>query len=502
MENPFEIEGAEKSGRLDVGCGRVAYYATSGSPRGEWTVLFLPLGVSRLFVYRKELSESARKLGLRLIAVDRPNIGGTSGCGDEAEVIDDDPSDSWGLNKSKRSRTVSKRLRTHSNDVAAVLRHIGASNTRVIGICAGTPFALHFIATQAGLASTSHLTLVTPWVQPYDCEYAWSLARVASRRWILGRSFAGYLLSSLQLGVAMPMLRSLDPGELLALLDGKLTDKERLELQATRARQAADILVATRTSPSSCRATTSSLEQQFSSAGLGILETHNDELVQDLERRLELALGAKALEYMGENAQAHCVSAMTADVRVCLSSLDEVLQGLDLKDLPIDSTTLLAADDDELVPPKAARWFADRLPGHVGLFVFHRASHAGVQTLRRNDWLKVAATHGAALPSPTVLDLHLSDDPSKKMYDANSVATSNARGSGLSGLFFSSTYSSSSSASSSSTTTIKMEKEDAESIVSTESFDNLDSSSSGIFGLFYKVFSAKTPSSPPEALVR
>ena len=66
---------------LDVSSGggaRTAKYALSTSQAsGDIAVVFLPLGVSRLFVTREDVAESARDAGLRLLAVDRPGVGGT-----------------------------------------------------------------------------------------------------------------------------------------------------------------------------------------------------------------------------------------------------------------------------------------------------------------------------------------------------------------------------------------------------------------------------------------
>jgi len=126
------------------------------------------------------------------------------------------------------------------------------------------------------------------------------------------------------------------------------------------------------------------------------LDDDDDDDVLDLERRVEAALGSRALNHIAENAKAHNVKAFTADVRVCLSSFDEVLAGQHLADLPLEGATLFAGDDDHLVNPAAVEWLADRLPGNVGTFVYRQASHTGVQTLRRDDWLKAAATNGGS----------------------------------------------------------------------------------------------------------
>eukprot|EP00635_Sarcinochrysidales_sp_CCMP3193_P009942 CAMPEP_0118913006 /NCGR_PEP_ID=MMETSP1166-20130328/14002_1 /TAXON_ID=1104430 /ORGANISM="Chrysoreinhardia sp, Strain CCMP3193" /LENGTH=376 /DNA_ID=CAMNT_0006852539 /DNA_START=59 /DNA_END=1187 /DNA_ORIENTATION=+ len=351
--------------------GRTVKYATSAET-GDLAVVFLPLGVSRSFVAREELATSARKVGLRLVAVDRPGIGGTSPEGPTTKTREDD--DATERKKTaRRSRTVERRLRTHSEDVATVLRALGGSSRRpprVIGVCAGTPYALHFATTTTTGKTTqssvfrggvAHLTLVTPWVQPYDCEHAWPLARVASQRWFLGRSFAGYVLANVQLGIAMPALRSLEPAELLGLLDTKLTARERTELQAARARQAADLRRdddddddgPTGDGPGPGGGEKKNKKYNQESGDGSDLDDDDDDDVLDLERRVEAALGSRALNHIAENAKAHNVKAFTADVRVCLSSFDEVLAGQHLADLPLEGATLFAGDDDHLVNPAA-----------------------------------------------------------------------------------------------------------------------------------------------------
>ena len=230
----------------------------------------------------------------------------------------------------------------------------------------------------------------------------------------MGRSFAGYVLANVQLGVALPMLRSLEPTELLGLLDTKLTPKERLELQASRAKQANELLhhqTVVRTTSDSLddddvdddnnnAMEDSKLEEPTTTTTKREIDIvfKNLDGEDDLERRVEAALGSRALTHIAENAKAHNVKAFTADVRVCLSSFDEVLGGTKLSEIPLEGATLFAGDDDDLVKPVAVKWLADRLPGNVGTLVYRQASHTGVQTLRRDDWLTAALTDGASLP--------------------------------------------------------------------------------------------------------
>ena len=397
---------------------RVARYALSTSQTGDpMTVIFLPLGVSRLFATREDVAASAASAGVRLLAVDRPGVGGTSpatarsaaarSSGGGPEAVEPAPRETEGeetvvvrekLQRAsgsfdegdgawwKYSRTVRRRLWTHSRDVAAVLEALGVDGVkgpkaRVVGICAGSPYALHFVRAFPDLVDARHLTLVTPWVSP-ECPSTWGLARLASNRWFFGRSFVGSLLGSLQLGVTIPLLRSLEPAEALELLEKKLTDEERAEVRV--ARRTARLLAERRASGDG-------------SAFPWLLEdgtpTTADE--EEASSRDDEALGAKALDHLRVNGDAHNVAALRDDVRVCLSSLEEI----DVKpeDLKVASATVFAADRDELVLPDAAKWLADRLPNSE-LVIFQNASHAGVQTLRRNEWLRAAANDGEWRP--------------------------------------------------------------------------------------------------------
>lgn len=369
---------------LDVSSGgatRTAKYALSTSQAsGDIAVVFLPLGVSRLFVTREDVAESARDAGLRLLAVDRPGVGGTAPATQKsaearepyrarrdvdvetavirekletAAELEQKGKDWW-----RYSRTVRRRLWTHSRDVAQVLKSLGIdgvhAKARVVGVCAGSPYALHFARCFPELVDRTHLTLVTPWVSP-ECPHSWSVARLASNRWFGGRSFVGYLLGSLQLGVTIPLLRSLEPHEALDLLEKKLTDAEREEVRLQR------------------------LAQHVAK--------------EDASFSDEEALGLKALGHLRDNADAHNVAALTDDVRVCLSTLDEI--DVAPESLGFERATVFAADCDDLVKPDAVEWLAAKLP-NSRLVVFGRSSHSGVQMLRRREWLRAAATHGDA----------------------------------------------------------------------------------------------------------
>lgn len=266
-------------------------YSTCGE--GPAVVVFQPLGVSRLFVTKSDFVASAAALGLRLICVDRPGIGGTS------------PVASLGP-RADHSRTVRRRLEQHTEDVAFVVQ----GPVKLVGMCAGTPYCLHYARTK----QIKEVTLVTPWVPP-ECEHAWSLARAAQNRALGSRSFAAFLLAALQLNVAVPLLRLMDVTALV-------TEAERPKVRA---------------------------EQVY--------------------------------ESVRENARLHSVQSLTHDIRVCLSTLDEFHASF-------DKCTVFAGDADDLVNPRAITWLCDKICPTARLFVYRSASHAGVQRLRRDDWLR------------------------------------------------------------------------------------------------------------------
>lgn len=247
-----------------------------------------------MLVTNSDFVASAEALGLKLICVDRPGIGGTS------------PVASLGP-RAPYSRTVRRRLEQHTQDVDFVVQ----GPAKLVGMCAGTPFCLHYAKTKG----IKEVTLVTPWVPP-ECEHAWSLARAAHHRALGSRSAAAFLLAALQLHVAVPLLR-LTP-----------------ELQV--------------------------------------------------------------YEAVSENAKLHSVQSLTHDIRVCLSPLEEF-------DAVFDKCTVFAGDTDALVNPRAVTWLCDRICPTARLFVYRSASHAGVQRLRRDDWLRAVKDDSFA---PSTADLN------------------------------------------------------------------------------------------------
>jgi len=266
------------------------------------------------------------------VAVDRPGIGGTSKAMDPGSEESE-----WAAGSLwySYSRTVRRRLRTHSADTAAVVQSLQdgdsaaglpAGPVKVVGVCAGTAFALHFV--RHSNACHKALTLVTPWVTP-ECPHCWPMARLAASRWFFGRSLAGYVYGALHLSVAAPILRSLTPLQALEALEDKLTDAERTELER--------------------------------------IQRSDARKSNDGENDWREALGSRALEQLGHNADAHNVSALRDDVRVCLSSLDELEMG-NLEQLDVRRCVVFGGELDELVSPPAVR-FAEKTARFYQLLV-------------------------------------------------------------------------------------------------------------------------------------
>lgn len=178
-------------------------FMTSGTS-GLACLVFPPLGVSSDVVSQKEMADAARAQGLKLVAVDRPGIGGTDEVSERA----------WWS-----SEQVANRLKTHAADVAAVDRLVGPCD-KAIAICGGAPYLLHFLR----LASIKHVTFVTPWVSP-DCGAAWRLPSL-----LLGRRLASYAAGALFMSF-LRSLSSLEPTRAIKTIATKLTDPERFEFR-------------------------------------------------------------------------------------------------------------------------------------------------------------------------------------------------------------------------------------------------------------------------------
>jgi pimeloyl-ACP methyl ester carboxylesterase len=167
---------------VDYDRRRVRYTMTCQPRPGQpLAVVFVPLGSSSTFVGSAEFVAAANEMDLCCLCVDRPGIGGTT--------------------KSPRRwiDCVRTRLRVHSADVAAVLAAVNkmAGVVRLIGVCAGAPFALAFAAAYPLLIDRSHLTLVTPWVSGECKDNRWIVSRAGSG-WFGPHTTVGPLLALVQ----------------------------------------------------------------------------------------------------------------------------------------------------------------------------------------------------------------------------------------------------------------------------------------------------------------
>jgi pimeloyl-ACP methyl ester carboxylesterase len=180
--------------------GRTVEYAQSSTGgASDWpvAVVFPPLFQAAAMVLDDNFVAAAASAGLRVVCVSRPGIGETSpvgGCPDASPMQSRSEASGEAHGCLKRwSTSVEACLATHCADVAAVLAELGASCVRIVGICAGTPYALHFYTQHAALVSNVHLTLVVPWV-PADCPEHKRLIRLAAQGWLGPHAAIGTLL--------------------------------------------------------------------------------------------------------------------------------------------------------------------------------------------------------------------------------------------------------------------------------------------------------------------
>jgi len=147
--------GSSTGNRVVVREGRQVCYSTSGSPDGEPVLWFVNLGLGRwLALLHHGLAEQR---GLQLIVVDRPGMGRTDPltCGED--------------------RTLAV-----ADDAQAVLNDLCLQRVRLLGSCAGTPYALAFLERHAEHVAGDRVAIGPAWVSPYDCEATSGTLRFAS----------------------------------------------------------------------------------------------------------------------------------------------------------------------------------------------------------------------------------------------------------------------------------------------------------------------------------
>ena len=172
------------------------YTISQGSEHSPLVVLFPPIATTSHWLSSPEFLTASAAADCRLIAVDRPGTGGTTRPHRPC------------CNKQAISGGAAQRsLATHASDVAAVLLSLNARDVRIIGICAGTSFDLHFAAAFPEIVDLSHLTLVTPWISG-DCPHNKALVRRSAAGFFGPHSWQGVGLAALRAPLVLRVLRS------------------------------------------------------------------------------------------------------------------------------------------------------------------------------------------------------------------------------------------------------------------------------------------------------
>ena len=222
---------ASATRRISRQSGRAVEYALSSTdPSLPLAVLFPPLFGTAPLVCDADFASAATAARLRVLCVSRPGVGDSAPVGEGPDTAFEAPQIYDPLTCRSGSgptcTAVEARLATHAADVAAVLRDLDAtSNIRVIGVCAGAPYALAFFTQHPTLVSATHITLVTPWC-PGDCPEHKGLVRLAAGGWLGPHAAIGSLLAVAPTLVPAIILRG--PGDVQKLAAG-LYESERAE---------------------------------------------------------------------------------------------------------------------------------------------------------------------------------------------------------------------------------------------------------------------------------
>jgi len=341
--------------------GRTVEYAQSSTGgASDWpvAVVFPPLFQAAAMVLDDNFVAAAASAGLRVVCVSRPGIGETSpvgGCPDASPMQSRSEASGEAHGCLKRwSTSVEACLATHCADVAAVLAELGASCVRIVGICAGTPYALHFYTQHAALVSNVHLTLVVPWV-PADCPEHKRLIRLAAQGWLGPHAAIGTLLGVAPAAAGTLFLRGpLDAPSLTK----EFTPSERAEFE----RQcAAD-------------------------------DTRAARFVGNLRRHMRAySLHGVRGDIASSLATQHDLGLPTAGASYSATA------GAGLGSVGASRVSIFAADEDKLLSPEAIAWFAGRFAGGdaaVRVTTFDDTSHMGAVQLRAAVWLSAAVKDG------------------------------------------------------------------------------------------------------------
>ncbi|KZO98786.1 alpha/beta-hydrolase, partial [Calocera viscosa TUFC12733] len=133
---------------------------SEAGPRDAPTILFCPPSFCSRYVGGPNVEGWARKMGVRVITIDRPGMGGTERC------------------------SIDERLEVSAQHVASVLEYLGIKKVALLSHSAGALYIMHLLANHPMLFGPSpRVYLIAPWI-PTSISDQFGLQLVPS--WIVG----------------------------------------------------------------------------------------------------------------------------------------------------------------------------------------------------------------------------------------------------------------------------------------------------------------------------
>jgi pimeloyl-ACP methyl ester carboxylesterase len=332
---------------------------------GALMLLFPPLGTAMSFIGSLEFVAAAAAVGLIVLAVDRPGIDGTS------------------ASPRRWLHCAGTRLATHSADIACVLRVLGVkARVRLIGVCAGTPFALSFMSSHPEQCDASHLTLVTPWING-ECPHNQRIVCKAAAGGFGPHALIGNILILLNLG-RIRQIRRASSDEQVVRIATSFSASERAKVE--RAMEL-DETMASRIA--------GAVRSRIATISLG-------GFAGDIAVCLAPAptLGGASSSACRTSSSRALSSACHAPPEACQVPGRGTDGGADEPPPRVARATVLAACQDALVPFAATSFLCSRLQGEgweVELVACLKSTHEGVHYLRAKQWLQVAGSRGKDL---------------------------------------------------------------------------------------------------------
>eukprot|EP00980_Cylindrotheca_fusiformis_P020989 scaffold7987_cov200-Cylindrotheca_fusiformis.AAC.18 len=274
----------------DTATGRHITYGIGGDPNGSPVLFFPPLSATcRMLLL---IHDDLAKHSLKGICVNRPDIDGTSPANGIRDHVE---------------RTC--------NDAIAVLDSLRIDQVGILCMCAGTTFAMKFIATHPE-RTTGKLLGFAPWTLPADCPHSKALHR-----------FAANHLPVLAVGNMI--------GRLEATMMGFIS-KETIAVELER----------------SC----SEEEAAYLTKKFSTDSSHQQSFV-------------RVIDWVLRRPQRS-----VHDLAVCLSSSKDV--GLNYQQIQAD-VVFWQGDDDHMAPLPATEWLAGQFLSPAKLNVVPQGTHSG-----------------------------------------------------------------------------------------------------------------------------